>query len=129
MPRPFHVHLVAPSNEDSTYIKPLWAATLAAHTPEDVELSFRDDGLDSIDLERESDVSASRSQAGSEAKSGRRRPRSAPVFVRRTLTDATPERGPMSIGRRYCAIRYFGVNFITLPMCETLLEAPPPLVQ
>ena len=28
-----HVHLVAPSNEDSTYIKPLWAATLAAHTP------------------------------------------------------------------------------------------------
>ena len=30
MPGPFHVHLVAPSNEDSTYIKPLWVATLAA---------------------------------------------------------------------------------------------------
>ena len=41
-----HVHLIAPSNEDSTYIKPLWAATLAAHTPDDVELTFRDDGLE-----------------------------------------------------------------------------------
>ncbi|MCL2449306.1 MAG: cobalamin-dependent protein [Polyangiaceae bacterium] len=56
MPRPFHVHLVAPSNEDSTYIKPLWAATLAAHTPADVELTFRDDGIDPIDLEREGDA-------------------------------------------------------------------------
>lgn len=44
------VHLIAPSNEDSTYIKPLWAATLAAHTPPDVEVTFRDDGLDPIDL-------------------------------------------------------------------------------
>jgi radical SAM superfamily enzyme YgiQ (UPF0313 family) len=52
----FHVHLVAPSNEDSTYIKPLWVATLAAHTPDDVELTFRDDGLDPIDLDRESDA-------------------------------------------------------------------------
>jgi radical SAM superfamily enzyme YgiQ (UPF0313 family) len=51
-----HVHLVAPSNEDSTYIKPLWVATLAAHTPEDVELTFRDDGIDPIDLTRESDA-------------------------------------------------------------------------
>lgn len=51
-----HVHLVAPSNEDSTYIKPLWVATLAAHTPADVELTFRDDGLSPIDLEREGDV-------------------------------------------------------------------------
>src|SRR5260370_1217502 len=50
------VHLVAPSNEDSTYIKPLWVATLAAHTPPDVELTFRDDGLDPIDLEAESDT-------------------------------------------------------------------------
>ena len=50
------VHLIAPSNEDSTYIKPLWAQTLAAHTPDDVELTFRDDGLDPIDLERESDA-------------------------------------------------------------------------
>jgi radical SAM superfamily enzyme YgiQ (UPF0313 family) len=56
MPRPLHVHLVAPSNEDSTYIKPLWAATLAAHTPDDVELTFRDDGIDPIDLEREGDT-------------------------------------------------------------------------
>src|ERR1700691_4875788 len=56
MKSPFHVHLVAPSNEDSTYIKPLWAATLAAHTPDDVELTFRDDGLEPVDLERESDV-------------------------------------------------------------------------
>ena len=56
VPSPFHVHLVAPSNEDSTYIKPLWASTLAAHTPEDVELSFRDDGIDPIDLEREGDA-------------------------------------------------------------------------
>ena len=47
------VHLIAPSNEDSTYIKPLWASTLAAHTPDDVEVTFRDDGLDPIDLERE----------------------------------------------------------------------------
>src|SRR5580704_14373838 len=39
-----HVHLIAPANEDSTYIKPLWAGTLAAHTPADVELTFRDDG-------------------------------------------------------------------------------------
>ena len=53
---PFHIHLVAPSNEDSTYIKPLWAATLAAHTPDDVEVTFRDDGLDPLDLARESDV-------------------------------------------------------------------------
>src|SRR5215472_13124195 len=51
-----HVHLVAPSNEDSTYIKPLWVASLAAHTPDDVELTFRDDGLDPIDLEREGDA-------------------------------------------------------------------------
>src|SRR5436190_1080835 len=51
-----HVHLVAPSNEDSTYIKPLWVATLAAHTPPDVELTFRDDGVDPIDLEKESDT-------------------------------------------------------------------------
>jgi radical SAM superfamily enzyme YgiQ (UPF0313 family) len=53
---PMHVHLIAPSNEDSTYIKPLWAATLAAHTPDDVELTFRDDGLEPIDLEREHDA-------------------------------------------------------------------------
>jgi radical SAM superfamily enzyme YgiQ (UPF0313 family) len=52
----FHVHLVAPSNEDSTYIKPLWVATLAAHTPDDVELTFRDDGLDPIDLALEGDT-------------------------------------------------------------------------
>jgi radical SAM superfamily enzyme YgiQ (UPF0313 family) len=45
-----HVHLVAPSNEDSTYIKPLWVATLAAHTPPDVEVTFRDDGIEPIDL-------------------------------------------------------------------------------
>jgi radical SAM superfamily enzyme YgiQ (UPF0313 family) len=51
-----HVRLIAPSNEDSTYIKPLWAQTLAAHTPGDVEVTFRDDGLDPIDLERESDA-------------------------------------------------------------------------
>jgi radical SAM superfamily enzyme YgiQ (UPF0313 family) len=51
-----HVHLVAPSNEDSTYIKPLWVATLAAHTPPDVELTFRDDGLEPIDLAKESDT-------------------------------------------------------------------------
>jgi radical SAM superfamily enzyme YgiQ (UPF0313 family) len=56
MPSPFHVHLVAPSGDDSTYLKPLWAATLAAHTPEDVELTFRDDGIDPIDLRSESDV-------------------------------------------------------------------------
>ena len=56
MSSPFHVHLVAPSNEDSTYIKPLWVATLAAHTPDDVELTFRDDGLDPIDLAGESDA-------------------------------------------------------------------------
>jgi radical SAM superfamily enzyme YgiQ (UPF0313 family) len=48
--------LVAPSNEDSTYIKPLWAATLAAHTPDDVEVTFRDDGLEPIDLAKESDA-------------------------------------------------------------------------
>lgn len=56
VPSPFHVHLVATSNEDSTYIKPLWVATLAAHTPDDVELTFRDDGLDPIDLAREGDA-------------------------------------------------------------------------
>jgi radical SAM superfamily enzyme YgiQ (UPF0313 family) len=52
----FHVHLIAPSNEDSTYIKPLWVSTLAAHTPDDVELTFRDDGLDPIDLEHDTDA-------------------------------------------------------------------------
>lgn len=46
-----HVHLIAPSNEDSTHIKPLWAATLAAHTPAGVDVTFRDDGIDPIDLE------------------------------------------------------------------------------
>jgi radical SAM superfamily enzyme YgiQ (UPF0313 family) len=51
-----HVHLIAPSNEDSTYIKPLWVATLAAHTPPDVELTFRDDGIDPVDLDAESDA-------------------------------------------------------------------------
>jgi radical SAM superfamily enzyme YgiQ (UPF0313 family) len=51
-----HVHLVAPTNEDSTYIKPLWVSTLAAHTPDEFELTFRDDGIDPIDLEREQDV-------------------------------------------------------------------------
>lgn len=50
-----HVHLVAPSNEDSTYIKPLWVATLAAHTPADVELTFRDDGLEPIALDKDAD--------------------------------------------------------------------------
>jgi radical SAM superfamily enzyme YgiQ (UPF0313 family) len=50
------VHLIAPSNEDSTYIKPLWVATLAAHTPDDVELTFRDDGIDPIDLEKDTDA-------------------------------------------------------------------------
>ncbi len=54
--RLMRVHLIAPSNEDSTYIKPLWAATLAAHTPPDCDLSFRDDGIDPIDLEREHDA-------------------------------------------------------------------------
>jgi radical SAM superfamily enzyme YgiQ (UPF0313 family) len=53
-----HVHLVAPSNEDSTYIKPLWVSTLAAHTPPDVEVTFRDDGLDPIDLEQDLDRGA-----------------------------------------------------------------------
>jgi radical SAM superfamily enzyme YgiQ (UPF0313 family) len=51
-----HVHLIAPSNEDSTYIKPLWVATLAAHTPDDVDLTFRDDGLSPIDLDGENDA-------------------------------------------------------------------------
>jgi radical SAM superfamily enzyme YgiQ (UPF0313 family) len=51
-----HVHLIAPSNEDSTYIKPLWAATLAAHTPPDVELTFRDDGIDPVDVDNEHDA-------------------------------------------------------------------------
>lgn len=51
-----HVHLIAPSNEDSTYIKPLWVGSLAAHTPDDVEVTFRDDGLEPIDLARESDA-------------------------------------------------------------------------
>jgi radical SAM superfamily enzyme YgiQ (UPF0313 family) len=51
-----HVHLIAPSNEDSTYIKPLWVATLAAHTPGDIKLTFRDDGIDPIDLDREGDA-------------------------------------------------------------------------
>jgi radical SAM superfamily enzyme YgiQ (UPF0313 family) len=52
----FHIHLVAPSNEDSTYIKPLWVSTLAAYTPDDVKLTFRDDGIDPIDLDREYDA-------------------------------------------------------------------------
>jgi radical SAM superfamily enzyme YgiQ (UPF0313 family) len=56
MTAPMHVHLIAPSNEDSTYIKPLWVATLAAHTPPDVEVTFRDDGIDPINLEKESDA-------------------------------------------------------------------------
>lgn len=51
-----HLHLIAPSNEDSTYIKPLWASTLAAHTPDDVEVTFRDDGLEPIDLDHDSDA-------------------------------------------------------------------------
>jgi len=46
VPSPFHVHLVAPSNEDSTYIKPLWVATPCRAYADDVELTFRDDGLD-----------------------------------------------------------------------------------
>ena len=58
MSSPFHVHLIAPSNEDSTYIKPLWAATLAAHTPDDVALTFRDDGPDPIDLALEGNLPA-----------------------------------------------------------------------
>ena len=58
MSSPFHVHLIAPSNEDSTYIKPLWAATLAAHTPDDVELTFCDDGPNPIDLALEGNVPA-----------------------------------------------------------------------
>ena len=51
-----HLHLIAPSNEDSTYIKPLWVGTLAAHTPDDVELTFRDDGIEPIDLTKTSDA-------------------------------------------------------------------------
>src|SRR5207253_2048842 len=53
---PMHVHLIAPSNEDSTYIKPLWIATLAAHTPPDVHLTFRDDGVEPLDLEHDVDA-------------------------------------------------------------------------
>lgn len=45
-----HVRLVAPSSEDSTYVKPLWAAVLAAHTPEDVQLSLHDASLEALDL-------------------------------------------------------------------------------
>jgi radical SAM superfamily enzyme YgiQ (UPF0313 family) len=51
-----HVHLIAPSNEDSTYIKPLWVGSLAAHTPPDVEVTFADDGLDPIDETRIADA-------------------------------------------------------------------------
>jgi radical SAM superfamily enzyme YgiQ (UPF0313 family) len=50
-----HVHLIAPSNEDSTYIKPLWVGTLAAHTPGDVEVTFRDDGLEPVEVDVELD--------------------------------------------------------------------------
>lgn len=46
-----HVQLIAPSNEDSTHIKPLWVATLAAHTPPGVDLGFHDDGLEPLDLD------------------------------------------------------------------------------
>jgi len=55
-PRAVHVHLIAPSNEDSTYIKPLWVGSLAAHTPDDVELTFHDDGLEPLDLARGADA-------------------------------------------------------------------------
>ena len=37
---PMHVTLIAPCNEDSTNIKPLWAATLAAHGPQRAEFVF-----------------------------------------------------------------------------------------
>jgi len=46
-----HVHLIAPSSEDSTYVKPLWAAVLAAHTPQDVELTFHDATIAPLDLD------------------------------------------------------------------------------
>ena len=46
------VRLVTPANEDSAYIKSLGVATLAAHTPADVELAYTDDLLDPIDLGR-----------------------------------------------------------------------------
>lgn len=46
-----HVHLVAPWSEDSAYIKPLWAAVLAAHTPADVELTFQDGAIAPVDVE------------------------------------------------------------------------------
>lgn len=47
-----HVHLIAPSSEDSTYIKPLWAAVLAAHTPADAQVSFQDGAIEPVNLDR-----------------------------------------------------------------------------
>ena len=47
-----HVHLIAPSNEDSAFVKPLWAAILAAHTPRDVEVSFHDAAFEPVDTDQ-----------------------------------------------------------------------------
>lgn len=100
MPRPFHVHMVAPSNEDSTYIKPLWAATLAAHTPDDVRLTFRDDGIEPIDLEKESDAPDlvaisvnSKTAARSYAIADSYRKRGSPVVLGGIHVTALPEEG------------------------------------
>jgi hypothetical protein len=51
-----HVRLIAPRGEDSTPVKPLWAAVLAAHTPEDVELSFQDASIQAVDIDPPSPV-------------------------------------------------------------------------
>jgi len=51
-----HVRLIAPRGEDSTPVKPLWAAVLAAHTPEDVELSFLDASVQAVDPDPPSSV-------------------------------------------------------------------------
>ena len=95
-----HVHLIAPSNEDSTFIKPLWVGTLAAHTPDDVELTFRDDGLEPIDLERESDAPdlvgisvSSKTAARSYALADAYRKRGSKVILGGIHVTALPEEG------------------------------------
>jgi radical SAM superfamily enzyme YgiQ (UPF0313 family) len=95
-----HVHLIAPSNEDSTYIKPLWVGTLAAHTPDDVELTFRDDGLEPIDLERTSDAPdlvgisvSSKTAARSYALADAYRKRGSKVILGGIHVTALPEEG------------------------------------
>jgi radical SAM superfamily enzyme YgiQ (UPF0313 family) len=66
------VELVCPASEDSAHLKSLAIATLAALTPDDVQLSLRDDIVQRLDPERDLDGGADIAAISVSTKTARR---------------------------------------------------------